>query len=378
MTGSLTHLGGERWKVRIYAGLDPTGKQHLRSKTFRAPNAQRAARAAPGIIKALQDSIKEERAKADTVAGLAGEWIQLKTDRGKSPSTIVNYQRHADRIVAKFGRMHVADLTGRHIDQWYAELKRKGMSDANILAHHASLRGMLRQAERYGMVGQVATRASTPPERVKAKLALPTSAAVAVMMASARGDLAVALHILAATGARRGELVGLQWADIADGTLTISRSVLTLEGGGWIVKSTKGKKERVVKLDPDTLAVLGSHHASVTRRAGELGVTTPWVFPNFLADRKGRTPRRPGWLSAEWGKLRTKHGATTCRLHDLRHWHASVLIRRGVPITEISERIGHAQTSTTWDIYGHLLPDDMGTSAAAIGAEMGLSALAAG
>lgn len=372
MTGSLVHLGGDRWKVRVYAGLDPTGKQRIRSKTFRAPNPQRAARAAPGVIKALQDDIKDERDRADTIAGLAAEWIQLKKDRGKSPSTIVNYQRHADRITAKFGKMQVVDLTGRHIDQWYAELKRKGMSDANILHHHASLRGMLRQAERYGMVGQVATRASTPPERIRPKLAVPTTSAVAVMMTSAKGDLAAALYVLAATGARRGELVGLQWADLTDGTLTISRSVLTLKGGGWIVKSTKGKKERAVKLDPFTLEVLAAHHASVTRRAAALGVVSPWVFPNFRGDPKGRTPRRPGWLSAEWGKLRAKHGAATFRLHGLRHWHASVLIRRGVPITEISERIGHAQTSTTLDVYGHLLPDDAGTSAAAIGAELAL------
>jgi integrase len=372
MTGSLIHVGGDRYKVRVYAGLDPTGKQRIRSKTFHAPSQQAANRAASKVTADLLASIEEDRAKSDTIAGVATEWVKLKAARGRSPSTIVNYERHVDRIITRFGKVHVADLTGRMIDHWYAELSRKGMSDANILAHHATLRGVLRQAERWDMVAKVATRACTPPEKRRPSIILPTSSAVGVTIRSATGDIAVALHLAASTGARRGELVGLQWADLDGSTLHVRRSILKLKGGAWIVKLTKGKRERRVRLDPRTIAVLEAHRLSVEARAKVLDCETPWILPNFHSDTSGRSPRPPGWLSAEWAKLRKRHGLATTRLHDLRHWHASVLIKAGVPIVEISDRIGHAQTSTTWDIYGHLLPDDAGRSAGAIGAEMAL------
>jgi integrase len=221
------------------------------------------------------------------------------------------------------------------------------------------------------MVTKIATRQATPPDRVKPTLTLPTGAAIGVIMGSVSGDLAVALHVLAATGVRRGELVGLQWTDVDGDQLVVQRSILTLAGGGWMVKSTKGKRPRRVALDPDTMRRLVDHAQTVAARAVQLAVQTPWMFPDFRGDPTGRTPHRPGWLSGEWGKLRRKHGASSVRLHDLRHWHASVLIRRGVDFTEISDRLGHAQTSTTMDIYGHLLPDKGGRAAAAIAAEMG-------
>ena len=50
-------------------------------------------------------------------------------------------------------------------------------------------------------------------------------------------------------------------------------------------------------------------------------------------------------------------GLERIRVHDLRHSNASMLINMGVDIMEISRRLGHESTKTTWDTYGHLYPD---------------------
>ncbi len=74
----------------------------------------------------------------------------------------------------------------------------------------------------------------------------------------------------------------------------------------------------------------------------------------------------PGWLSLEWGRLRAKHGVKGAPLHSVRHWHASTLIRAGVDVTEVAKRLGHAQTSTTVNVYGHLVPGVEGKSPAVV------------
>lgn len=61
-----------------------------------------------------------------------------------------------------------------------------------------------------------------------------------------------------------------------------------------------------------------------------------------------------GGLKRTWQRLRREHGIM--RFHDLRHAHASLLIRAGVHAKVVQERLRHKQISTTMDIYGHLMP----------------------
>jgi integrase len=51
-----------------------------------------------------------------------------------------------------------------------------------------------------------------------------------------------------------------------------------------------------------------------------------------------------------------KHGATGLRLHDLRHFHASILLRANKHPKVVSERLGHASIGITLDVYSHSIP----------------------
>jgi integrase len=67
-------------------------------------------------------------------------------------------------------------------------------------------------------------------------------------------------------------------------------------------------------------------------------------------------PLRPAYLTLEFQRLARKLGLSSTRLHDLRHTHASQLLRAGVHIKIVSERLGHATVAITLDRYSHLLP----------------------
>ena len=293
MIGSLQHLGGDRYRIRLYAGTDALGHQRVRSRSFHAPTRARAEKMAPKITAELQAEVDDDKATAGTMAGLVAEWLTLK--RGdSSPSSVAGYTTHAKRIVERFGRLAPKDVTTRLIDQWYGDLKKSGMSDANIRHHHATLRMILRQGERYGMVSTVTTRLTSPPKHVDRPHTLPTVAALDVVLSTTSGSLRAALHLLAASGLRRGELVGLQWADLDGRWLNVQRSILELDGGGWLVKTTKTKRSRKIELDNATLLVLLEHLHATEAKAAQVEHAVAVDVPELARgrDRADAVPAR--------------------------------------------------------------------------------------
>jgi integrase len=73
------------------------------------------------------------------------------------------------------------------------------------------------------------------------------------------------------------------------------------------------------------------------------------IFPTSVG-----TPGDPGNLRKDFLRVLDKAGLVHIRIHDLRHSAASIMLNRGVPPIVVSRRLGHAKTSTTLDIYGHL------------------------
>jgi integrase len=76
---------------------------------------------------------------------------------------------------------------------------------------------------------------------------------------------------------------------------------------------------------------------------------------HLFQDRFGR-PWRPDVCTNRFGRLRAELGLEKVRLHDLRHFVATVLGDGGVPIATISNRLGHRDTATTLNIYTHAIP----------------------
>jgi integrase len=353
--GTLQHLGGERWRVRVDAGPDPaTGKRHRVSKTFTA-NGQRAAdKAARRIETAIEDALAERRQRAGSVGELVKDWLIVK-QQDLSPTTLREYKRRSKRIVARFDRTPVTSLTGRDLDQWYAALLEAKVSPAEVHHTHLVLRAVLLFGFERGDTVPPVWRQAHPPKYEPRQVRPPTVGAWrAVLDGLPTGkQWANAVRILALTGMRRGEVVGLRWDSLGPGYVEVRHSIVEVDGQ-LTARIPKGKRERTVDVDAAVEAVLVEQREFVAGRS-------PWVFPDLRADPSGATPRRPGWLSTMWTSNRGDFGADGIGLHALRHAYATVAIDAGAPITAVSEQLGHAKTATTLNIYGHR--SDQGRSA---------------
>lgn len=370
-------LGRDRYRVRVYVGVDPETKRPRQlSKTFRAKSADERKKLAAKWEAKLRDEVEAERKKVGTVEQAVREWERHKRAT-TSPTTRQRNKTITDKIVADLGRTQLHRLTVRDVDRWYDQLRtetvkghgdnRRVRSEATIHHYHRVLSSILRQAVRWDQIPSAPTDRATVPKKGRARPTIPATSTVLELVASASPQLRFAAALAARTGLRRGELLGLLWSDVDGNELVVSRALIETRAG-LDVKPPKTGEPRRIAIGPETVDAIASYRAWLETQTDELAADS-CMFPNLPADTLGRIPRRPHWLTQAWTKHCDAHGVHV-RFHDLRHWHISTLIDMGIPIASVSERAGHAQTSTTLNIYTHAVRETDVKAAAAIEAAL--------
>lgn len=350
---SLQHLGGDNWRTRVYLTDPISGKRRLRSRSFTAKGKRAADRTHNRIAHELEHEADANLDHGASFAGLVDDWLVIKK-RDCSPSTMRAYERHAKRIKLQFGHLPADRLQGQQIDRWYTALMDDGMTPQNVNAYHRTLRAICRFGHRKRGLPSCPTDHASPPPAVEFVDHPPTPASVRVLLEGTRGEWGRAVRLLAHTGLRRGEVVGLRWELIGEDRMTVAHSIVEIQGGGVAIRPPKGKRERVVALTPVAREILDQQE----RHVAKMGASR-WVFPDWVTSQ-GKFPKRPGWVSLMWGRymrslidagaMKPEHRV---RLHSLRHFFATTLLDAGVPLATVQGQLGHAKASTTSDIYGH-------------------------
>jgi len=119
---------------------------------------------------------------------------------------------------------------------------------------------------------------------------------------------------------------------------------------GPVLGPTKNRRTYRVALDPTSVELLLAHRDRAATRTD--GVVDGFVFSRDA----GRHPWRPNWVTKRFIAYRRRAGLAGFRLHDLRHFMATTMLAAGVPVPVVSERLCHARTSTTVNIYAHAMP----------------------
>jgi integrase len=195
------------------------------------------------------------------------------------------------------------------------------------------------------------------PRGAKPDITPPAPADVVRMIAEASPSLAAFLRLAALTGARRGQLCGLHWADVDLDTATIRWTrALGKVPGGTIEKETKTGARWPIALDPVTVELLHAHRRRCVESALAAGASMPGDAYVFARDLAGRLPWHPDGASQRFAVLRKRLGLDGVRLHDLRHWMATQVLGDGIDIETVAGRGGWANTTTPLEIYSHFQP----------------------
>jgi integrase len=282
-----------------------------------------------------------------------GHWLPSMVHQIEA-TTYAGYERavrHATR--------HLGDIP---LQQLYAELRASGgrykdpkraretrpLATGTVRAVHAVLSKAFNEAIELGLLAaNPATRAKPPRVTANANIESWTAEEVHRFLNFVRDDpLAAVWRLAAATGMRRGELVGLRWEDVEfERAVLVVRRTRTMAKRTVVTTTPKNGRPRVIDLDSDSLEALARLRAESEPSDHDLVVRAP-----------DGSPLHPDRLSELFSKLVRDSGLRPIRLHDLRHTHASLLLKAGVPLKVVSERLGHADPAFTMRVYQHVMP----------------------
>jgi len=307
------------------------------------------------------------------------EW--LPTRARLKPATADSYQLTVDAYISRapIGDVRLCDLTAGQIAKFYAWMREPGrrangspkpLSESTVHKAHVVLNAALSYAVKTGRlrVSPMAMLADEDrPKQLGAnrpEMKVWTAEQARTFIAASSGDRFAALFELDLnTGLRRGELLGLQWVDgdLDAGVLRIRRSRVLVDDQVHEV-TPKGGKSRVVDIDPGTVALLKAHRRR--QREERMAWGEAWTDTGYVFTREDGTLIHPDQVSSRLEMLIRRAGVPRIRVHDLRHTHATLGLAAGVPLKVMSERLGHATTQITADLYQHVIPG-MGADAAA-------------
>jgi integrase len=354
--GHVQQRGPGTWRIKAYIGRDEGGRKRYLHQTVKGTKRD-AERELSRLIVEIDEG-RHAAAAPMKVDELLDRWLAVK-EPNVEPSTIKNYQWLTTAYLRPaLGSRKLAALRPMELDQLYSDLHARGLSPRTVRMCHTIMRQSLEQARRWGLIARSPAVDATPPRQKRHQVTPPTVPEVQLLLEAARRDdpqFATYLWVLAATGCRRGEGCALRWNDIDldRGDVIIRRSI-AMDGSTPYEKGTKTHQARRISLDPSTVDVLRDHRRRMRERYLAAGTHLPVDHPVF-ADRAGQA-WRPDVCTNRFGRLRKSVGLDSVRLHDLRHFVATMLGDGGMPIATISSRLGHRDTATTLNIYTHAIP----------------------
>ena len=225
------------------------------------------------------------------------------------------------------------------------------MSARTIRQIHSILSGAFAAAVRWEWIDRNPAKSARLPKARPRSPASPAPSAVAAVISAARrqqlDQLALYVWLAAITGARRGELCGLQWADIdlKAGVLHVAFSYL-VRAGQRVRKDTKTHQDRHLALDPVTCAMLAEARKEAEARLAAVGIALPPTAYVFSADPLGGAPWNPDWVSHKVAEL-AKSSGVILNIKALRAYTASQLLAGGIDLRNTAARLGHGSGGAT-------------------------------
>lgn len=264
-----------------------------------------------------------------TVGTALDEYLQ-SVKQNLKPRTITRYQIAIEtHLKPAFGRVKLHNLTAIEIERVYARKLEQSTSASTIHLINAVLSSSLKRAVRLKLVSHNICKDVQTPKIQREEVEIFSPSEVSCILAAAKYDRLGALFVLAlTTGMREGELLGLQASayDAANGTLGVRRSVYN-----GTVGTPKSKRSRrtINKLPEKARQALETHI--------EAAKPSTYIF----ATRTGRTFNTSHLICRFWRPLLERAGVEYKCFHTCRHFVASSLLAKGLPITAVARFLGH-------------------------------------
>lgn len=348
---TIKKLDSGKYEVR-YDTLDAQGRRVQRRKRFsRKKEAQQFLTEVTAQVQAGTYVAPVRQ----TLAQYLEEWLESRRHE-LSGSSHYTYNKYMSTYIAPHvGHLLLQELRPSHVRELHAILLKR-ISAKSVTSIHAVLQKALADAELDGLVHtNAASKVKRPsPERREAQFL--SSAEIHHLLGELHGNtLYLPVALAALCGLRRGEALGLQWEDVDwdEGVLRVRHTYGVVDTVPVLRRKTKSDKGR------RDIAIYGTvvdalKEQVLAQKKSRLALGDKAVHNEFVCTHETGEAIHPGWLQTNWRKVADGLGYSGLRFHDLRHSHAGLLISSQTPIKAVQDRLGHATSQMTLDVYGHI------------------------
>ncbi len=323
-----------------------------------------------GHLNTFYSNLQEEGMRGDTkcipradlatlLVGRKITQVSLAAETGLSIATI-NAATKGRNINLQSADL-IAKALGASRSELFAEAEKADrLTSSTIRSYHRIISSMLTKAVKWGYI----------PYNPAANAELPkmdTKEAAHLEEADARRLLALlhnepikyraAITFDLLSGLRRGELLGLRWSDVDFDSETISvvQTSSYVPGKGIYTDTPKNKtSSRPLKLSRSAFLLLREYQEWQNSQRELCGDRWKDKDGRIFTTDEG-VPLHPDALSKWFRTFVRRNNFPDIHIHSLRHTYASLMIADGTPLVVVSRRLGHAQVSTTANIYAHVI-----------------------
>ena len=364
MQGHIKRVSKNVWDVVLYLGRDAvTGKRQYKWRCARGSKRD-AQRERTRLLGLLNDGAYVEPSKV-TLAVYLGRWL---ADYAKNSVSAKTYERYAEivdkHLIPAIGGYRLAKLQPLHIQGYYSKALdsgrrngKGGLATRTVLHHHRVLREALQRAIKWQLLTRNPAQDVEAPRSLRRETkVLDEAATVALINKSKSSRLRLPIVLAATTGMRRGEILALRWQDVdlVARTLAVQQSLEETKAGIAFKHPKTAKGRRMITLPDLTVAELRRHKAEQAK--GKLLLRTAYRDNDLVCATLDGSPWAPSKLTGMFADNLKRWKLAQIRFHDLRHTHASQLLRAGIHPKIVSERLGHSTVGLTLDTYSHVLP----------------------
>ena len=332
-----------KWRV-VVRKKDGT----TRSSTFEGTKTD-ARKWAPDFAAEVEEEAQYCR---DTLGAYMARWADARFAAGEISEGTYKTYRNARLAYSRSCSMPLAEVTPDDIDLDTARIVRSGCTQSTALLYRSKLNTVCRHAVEVGALSrnpvagsavpkpQTATRAALSPDALTAVLALPVD-----------DSRAFCASLMARTGIRVGEALGVRWSDWHGNSLHVPRTSTKTAAG-----------ERDVPLDAGTVGYIAARRAHLESIHGEVDDSLP------LCCRETLEPLTYITFNRWWNRNRDALGCSDAVPHELRHTYLTNLAQAGVHPAVMQRLAGHSTPDVSMRIYTHVQQSDMAEAVDAMAA----------
>ena len=344
---------GEKYYAVIFIGTLPNGKKQY--KWYPASESKKESE--KFLTLKLNELNNETLILNDkiTMADFLNLWYNEYCIKQLKKSTYESYRRNIDKyIITNIGNIKISKLKPLDLQKFYDSLESK-LSKSSISYIHRILHKALNQAMKWEYVVKNVADLVDSPKRDNYVATILNEYEVQFLLSETKNtEIYIPILIAVGTGLRRGEILALTWNDIdfENKTLIVNKELIRTKNELSVTTPKTQKSNRIISLSNTIIEELKK--LQYNQKIQKQFLKDSYNDNNLVVCNYQGNYYSPDRLNHLFKKQIKKLNLPDIRFHDLRHTHASLLLKEKVPAKVISDRLGHSTISITMNLYSHI------------------------